>query len=78
MGGNSEILQMLAEAGANMSIQDYRGVSALHFGALRGDALLQAWLLENKAEVDLQTSHNTTALMLAAKRGDITSVQLLQ
>jgi len=77
MGGNVQILDRLAQAGANVSIQDYRGVSALHFAALRGDMFLQRWLLDHKADVDLQTEHNTTSLMLAAKRGHVESVALL-
>jgi len=76
-GGSSQVLEQLCKAQANVSAQDARGVGALHFAALRGDATLMDWLLMRKACPDAQTEHSTTPLMLAAKRGHIDGVSLL-
>lgn len=74
---DEETLSLLVKAGANVSAQDDRGISSLHFAALRGDKSLLTWLLRNGANANLQTEHGTTPLMLAARRGHEESVTLL-
>jgi ankyrin repeat protein len=73
-GGGEETLELLVQANANISAQDGRGISALHFACLRGDSSLMQWLLKHKVNTDLQTEHGTTPMMLASRRGHIDSV----
>mmetsp|Transcript_142793 Transcript_142793/g.259628 ORF Transcript_142793/g.259628 Transcript_142793/m.259628 type:complete len:2277 (-) Transcript_142793:264-7094(-) len=74
---DEETLSLLMRAQANVSAQDDRGISALHFAALRGDKSLLTWLVRNGANANLQSEHGTTPLMLAARRGHEESVTLL-
>lgn len=75
-GAKEETLELLVSAQANVSMQDDRGVGALHFASLHGDTYLQRWLLQHKAEIDSQTEHRTTPLMIASKRGLADTVSL--
>jgi ankyrin repeat protein len=73
-GGGEATLELLTQARANVAVQDERGISALHFAAIRGDSSLILWLLQHEASADMQTEHGTTPLMLAARRGHAESV----
>ena len=48
-GAKEETLELLVSAQADVSMQDDRGVGALHFASLHGDTYLQRWLLQHKA-----------------------------
>jgi len=76
-GANSDFLEMLVAAKADVSVLDTRGVGALHCAALSGNLQLMKWLTSHAVELDLQTEHGTSALMLASKRGLAEGVALL-
>ncbi|CAE7244326.1 rps-14, partial [Symbiodinium pilosum] len=76
-GASSDFLEMLAAAKADISVLDGRGVGALHCAALSGNLQLMQWLTSHRVELDLQTEHGTSALMLASKRGLADGVALL-
>jgi ankyrin repeat protein len=76
-GAGEATMNLLMQSKADASMQDDRGISPLHFAALRGDAKLVQWLMQREANADLQTEHGTTPLMLAARRGHADSVSLL-
>ena len=72
-----DFLDALLHAKADVNAQDHRGVGAMHSLALSGNMRLMKWLTVHSAELDLQTEHGTTALMLASKRGSQEGAALL-
>jgi ankyrin repeat protein len=76
MEGNSEILSMLLEGGADVNVKAYDvnakgddGTTALMFATWKGHSEIVLKLLEKGAEVDAKHNDGTTALMAASKEG---------
>ncbi|MCT4635818.1 MAG: ankyrin repeat domain-containing protein [Rickettsiales bacterium] len=75
-----EVLNDLIILGANLSVRDSSGMSALHHAAMIGDQeIVEALLNADSSLVDLIDNNGTTALMYAAMNGHSNLVeQLLQ
>lgn len=75
-----EVLNDFIILGANLSVRDSSGMSALHHAAMRGDQeIVEALLNADSSLVDLIDINGTTALMYAAMNGHSNLVeQLLQ
>ena len=73
--GNTEIVQELLEAGADVMLMDDNGSSPLHIAAIDGKHKTMELLLDQKANVDCRVASvaaevgNLTALELLLKRG---------
>jgi ankyrin repeat protein len=77
--GKFEEAKALIEEGVDVNDQDYAGNSALHEASLNGYTDIVELLLENGAEVDLQSGPDDldTPLIDAATNGHIDTVKLL-
>jgi ankyrin repeat protein len=64
----------LISAGARIN---QPGWTALHYAAAVGNAKIVGILIENHATVDAESPNKTTPLMMAARRGDRETVELL-
>ena len=68
-GGHVDVVQILLEAGADVSAQDKNGKTALMWSAQMGRDEVVRTLLENGADVNAKTKLLAGALMFAAERG---------
>ncbi len=64
------LLRQLLAKGADSSIRDYHGNTALHLAILQGDTPIALYLIASGANINLQNNLGQTPLMLAAKKGD--------
>ena len=69
--GHVNTVTFLIEHGANVNLQDWTGLTAVHY-AVRGSQACEilSCLMENGADVDAKTCGGLTPLMIAAERGD--------
>ena len=74
--GNLEMIQLLAEFGANLNASDPHGATALMKATQNGHFELVAFLIKSAAEINTTDSKGSTALVYAAKfgRNDILQV----
>jgi uncharacterized protein len=73
----TEIVQMLIRAGANVKAANRYGVTPLWLASVNGNANTLAMLLEAGADAGSANSDGETALMVAARTGKIDAVNLL-
>ena len=64
-------------AGADLTIANSNGDTALHFAASRGDPAIVQSMLEHGAPVDQQTAEGSTALYIAVEARQKSSMLLL-
>jgi hypothetical protein len=74
---DSEALESLIRAGAEVDTFDAHGFSALRIAAELGDARLTGRLIEAGAHVDAEGGHPQRPLMIAAAKGHVAVVRLL-
>lgn len=75
---NIEILNDLITLGADLSVRDSSGMSALHYAAMRGDQeIVGAMLNADSSLADLIDNNGATALMYAAMNGHQNLVEQL-
>ena len=72
-----QIARMLCALGADSSVPDAYGWTALHHVADKGRADIAELLIESKVQVNATTAWETTALYMAAQRGYIDAVKVL-
>lgn len=75
--GNSEIVRLLIDCGADVNVQNQAGMTALMFVAFSGDIGLVELLIDNGANVDLTQGDGGTALFYAVFQGHTEIVKLL-
>ncbi len=71
------IVRLLLESGADASLGDYKGWTALHTAAFQGNEVILKLLLERGPDVDIQDCNGRTALHIAASQGHDAIAQLL-
>jgi len=74
----SQGTRRLLEAGADVNLQDSRGVTALMFASLKSDRSLVRLLLENGADPNIGCQDGTSALSWARTNTDPALVSLLK
>lgn len=72
--GRTDLAKRLVDRGARV---DRPGWTPLHYAATGPDAALVALLLDHGARIDARSPNGSTALMMAARYGSETSVQIL-
>lgn len=75
--GNSEIAQLLLDAGATVDLRDKLGNAPLHFAAEGGKLEVAKALVAARATVDLPIRQGITPLMLAIGHGQAAVVKAL-
>lgn len=75
--GNSEIVGLLADAGANVQDRFTGNWRALFVAAESGDAAIVRIVLEHGTPVDLRDEMDSTALMVAAGGGNLDVIRML-
>ena len=75
--GNLDMIQLLVEFGATLSLADAAGITALMKATQNGHFEIVSFLLKSGAEINSTDSKGTTALVYAAKFGHIDILQLL-
>ena len=76
--GNVDAVNLLLSAGADQTIEDDTGYTWIHY-AVFGDCrkeVLQS-IVDLGAKVNAKTKQNTTALMLASRKGNIDAINVL-
>ncbi|VDO96696.1 unnamed protein product [Soboliphyme baturini] len=68
--GNLQILNMLLMSKVNVDYQDAKGMTALHYAALKNSPEVCRLLLQYGARVDTQNNDGYTALHIACQHGD--------
>lgn len=80
--GNEKFLDkavaMLVDVGADLEARDYRGRTALHYAAVRGNKKAVELLLNHGADAGAQTTDGLTALDVARDKGHEEIVALLE
>jgi ankyrin repeat protein len=77
LGGSTEALGRLLDAGADANEKGECGETALMLAAARGRADIVAMLVDRGADVNAATDFGNTALMYAAARGQIDAIRAL-
>ena len=75
--GQTDIVKILLDAGANNDLQDSFGDSALVWASMEGHSNCVKMLLDAGANTDLQSRNGWCALMAASRRGHPVCVKLL-
>jgi ankyrin repeat protein len=71
-------IAMLVDVGADLDTRDYRGRTALHYAAVRGNKKAVGLLLAHGADASVQTMEGLTALDVARDRGHDEVATLLE
>ena len=72
------LIELLLDAGANITVANRAGVTPLRLAAINGSAAAIGLLLDSGVEVNEPlTEHGDTALMMAARTGVVDAVSLL-
>jgi hypothetical protein len=75
--GHHSVMQMLAENGASISLQDLTGKTPLHYTAQRADLAGIELLLNFKAEMDMLDQQGESPLFGAIRARSLEAIQLL-
>jgi ankyrin repeat protein len=75
--GHNDVVRLLLDKKADISISDGGGLTPLHWAALFGLVETGEILVENKADVDAQTKSGETPLHLCAEKGKLEFVKFL-
>jgi ankyrin repeat protein len=75
--GSLQVLEVLAERGADLTKRDFRRYTSLHYAAKRGRAAIVEFLLSKGVPVDCLNGKRETPLNLAASRGSFEVIPLL-
>lgn len=75
MYGHGQVMQLLAEAGANVLVVNKRQVNVLHLAVSRDHPHIVDMLLESNFPFHLETADGMTALMLAAYHGRLEIIE---
>ena len=75
--GDTELVEMLLDAGAKVDARNRYGVPPLHLAAENGDSVLTALLLDRGADANTALPEGETALMTAARTGDTATLDAL-
>lgn len=75
--GQAEIVKLLLERKADLSLADSKGQTALMHAVIKGHASLVETLLAAGAKVDAKDRHGMTALFHAAFRTDVALIEIL-
>eukprot|EP00457_Paulinella_chromatophora_P008224 gb/GEZN01008254.1/.p1 GENE.gb/GEZN01008254.1/~~gb/GEZN01008254.1/.p1 ORF type:complete len:387 (-),score=74.47 gb/GEZN01008254.1/:11-1171(-) len=67
MCAKEDTARLLLRRGARVNEQDYDGITALHYAAVKGSLLMVELLLESSADPNLPDADGETALLLAAR-----------
>jgi cytohesin len=67
--GYKNVTQLFLEKGANVTLKDNDGMTALHKAALFKNEDVVEWLLTNNVEVDARSKYGVTPLHLARTKG---------
>lgn len=76
-GGHEAVVQLLLERGADVTVKDIHGWTALHEVATSRSEAAARVLLENGADIAAETDCRETAPHIAASKGHERLVQLL-
>lgn len=74
---NLEIAKILYQHGADVNFSNKRGMTALHFCAIRGNERFAKRLIEWGANVNCANEHGLTPLIFSARGGKIKIIDLL-
>ena len=74
---NKKVLQCLIDAGADLSIKDNDGNTALHWAAFERDSEVEAALMMAGADINIRNKKGETPLSIAAGRGNNKVLQSL-
>jgi ankyrin repeat protein len=69
---------MLIERGADVSVQNKYGSTALHLASWNGHVDLARMLIEHGADVSVQNKDRQTAQRMALERGHVDLAQMLE
>eukprot|EP01100_Stratorugosa_tubuloviscum_P009661 TRINITY_DN404_c0_g1_i1.p1 TRINITY_DN404_c0_g1~~TRINITY_DN404_c0_g1_i1.p1 ORF type:complete len:183 (+),score=73.83 TRINITY_DN404_c0_g1_i1:52-549(+) len=76
--GNLELCKKrLESAMVKINSKDAQGRTPLHEAARWNHAHVIDWLIENGAEIEIQTVDGSTALQIAAAHGQVTAIEML-
>lgn len=73
----TEIAQILASAGANLTHRDKHGLTAISMGAMKGYSNMIRFLFERGVSVDMPDNKGRTPLMIAITHGHAKAVDTL-
>ncbi|KAG4438571.1 hypothetical protein IFR05_005946 [Cadophora sp. M221] len=77
MTGNSRIVNLLMQWGADVNVKDFAGRTALHFAAVEGSREMVEILLSGAADANCQTKDRTSPLMAAICNGHLEVAEIL-
>jgi ankyrin repeat protein len=75
--GNSKIVTLLVERGANVNACNYYQQTALHSAAYQGGVNMVQLLLDQGGDVHARNQIGETALHFSARRGDLKAIAML-
>jgi ankyrin repeat protein len=75
--GNNDVVKLLVDKGADLSMVDSGGLSPLHWAALFGLVQSAELIVVGGAHLDMQSKSGETPLHLAAEKGHVPFVKFL-
>lgn len=75
--GDEDIIQFLLHHGADPTIKDQHGSTAMHYAAKNGNEAILGYLLAKQVNLDVQDCQGRTPLFVAIQNGDVSVVSLL-
>eukprot|EP00164_Ancoracysta_twista_P014139 GFYU01022903.1.p1 GENE.GFYU01022903.1~~GFYU01022903.1.p1 ORF type:complete len:525 (+),score=103.74 GFYU01022903.1:173-1747(+) len=75
--GSKDAVSILMKYGAASHLKNNQGKSALHWGAISGQAFILRQLIGNNTDLEVIDQNRNTPLMLAALYGNLSATQLL-
>ena len=75
--GAPALLKRFLEAGANPSAVNFKGASALIYGAWNGNETALQLLIDRKVPLEQAASNGWTAMTMAAAKGNVAAIRLL-
>ena len=77
MNGYGDLAQMLVERGADVSVQDKRGMTPLHWASHSGSVDVALMLVERGADISAQAQDGRTPLLWTLHYGNLDVAQML-